>query len=224
MCGRATLTTPADTIAEIFEAPAIDIGPPRFNLAPSQPLLTVRAVAPAGGRELAFVRWGLVPWWAKPDEVKKVGARCIQARAEGVRKAPAFRDAFRRRRCLVVVDGFFEWAGEGKERSPFLAQRPGAEPFAIAGLWDEWRGEDLRLESGAVLTTRATGAVRAVHDRMPLVLPRAEWPAWLAGTPEEAGALLVPHETDLTLRPVSRWVNDPRHDDPACLAPPNDAA
>jgi putative SOS response-associated peptidase YedK len=229
MCGRATLTTPADSIAEVFGTHVIEIGPPRFNLAPTQPLLTVRKESEAAARELHLVRWGLVPWWAKPEEWKKVSAKCIQARAEGVRKAPAFRDAFKRHRCLVVVDGFFEWKGEGKARAPFLAQRPGKEPFAIAGLWDSWKGPDGRIESASVLTTRAEGPIRAIHDRMPLVLAPSEWDTWLAG-PEDAAAELLKQPTEvlaakgseLVVVPVSKWVNDPKHDDPKCLAPPDE--
>lgn len=244
MCGRATLTTPADSIAEIFEVQPIEIGPPRFNLAPTQPLVTVRAAATAAtgvaaartaasaaGRELALVRWGLIPWWAKPEEGKRVGAKCIQARAEGVRRAPAFRDAFKRHRCLVVVDGFYEWKGEGKARAPFHAHRRGLEPFAIAGLWDSWKGPEGRVESAAVLTTRAEGPIRAIHDRMPLVLPPSEWDTWLSGAETEAAALLSPSDEILVARakelvvvPVSKWVNDPKHDDPKCLEAPAEGA
>ena len=230
MCGRATLTTPVDSIAEIFDVHPIDIGPPRFNLAPTQPLLTVRKDAEAAARELHLVRWGLIPWWAKPEEAKRVGAKCIQARSETVRRAPAFRDAFRRHRCLVVVDGFFEWKGEGKERAPFLAHRRGKEPFAIAGLWDSWKGSEGRVESATVLTTRAEGPVRAIHDRMPLVLAPSEWDIWLAGTEDEAAAFLSqPTERlagkagELVVVPVSKWVNDAKHDDPRCLEPPEES-
>ena len=156
-----------------------------------------------------------------------MGAKCVQARSETVRRAPAFRDAFRRHRCLVVVDGFFEWKGEGKERAPFLAHRRGKEPFAIAGLWDSWKGSEGRVESATVLTTRAEGPVRAIHDRMPLVLAPSEWDLWLAGTEDEAaGFLSQPRERfadkarELVVVPVSKWVNDAKHDDPRCLEPP----
>jgi putative SOS response-associated peptidase YedK len=190
----------------------------------------VRKESDDAARDLHLVRWGLVPWWAKPEEWKKVSAKCIQARAEGVRKAPAFRDAFKRHRCLVVVDGFYEWKGEGKERAPFLAHREGKRPFAIAGLWDSWKGPDGRIESASVLTTRAEGPIRAIHDRMPLVLERDEWDTWLAGTEEEAATLLKqPTEAlaakakQLVLVPVSKWVNDTKHDDPHCFDPPDAA-
>jgi putative SOS response-associated peptidase YedK len=208
----------------IFDVAPIEIGPPRYNLAPTQPILTVR-LNREEGRELALMRWGLIPWWAKPDEAKKVGAKCIQARAETVRKAPAFRDAFKRHRCLVVVDGFFEWSGEA--RVPFLARREGGLPFAIAGLWDKWDGASgepgNRVESATVLTTRASGPIRAIHDRMPVILEKDEWQTWLTASDDQAAQLLAQPRTSerLVTVQVSKWVNDAKHDDPQCLAPPS---
>jgi putative SOS response-associated peptidase YedK len=274
MCGRATLSSPAEDVADLFEVEPIDIGPARFNIAPTQPILTVRAQRPSateptkpheesesdgarrehegdavhhdlpGGtpvaRELALVRWGLIPWWAKPDEAKRISSKCIQARAETAPRSPAFRDAFRRHRCLVVVDGFFEWKTlpDGR-RVPHHVRQSGRQPFAIAGLWDEWRPPlpegapagvppPARLESCAVLTTRSAGAIRELHDRMPLVLPANEWDAWLGGSVEEATRLLEHEQApdvlderahELVAVPVSTWVNDVRHDDPRCIDP-----
>lgn len=244
MCGRATLATPIDEIAELFDAPPIDIGPPRFNIAPSQPVVAVRTAREgrrddgSAAREIALLRWGLVPWWAKPDEAKKIASRCIQARAETVQDAPAYRDAFRRHRCLVVVDGFYEWKTlpDGR-RVPHHIKRHRGEPFAIAAVWDSWKpsspaepvgeaGMVERLESCAVLTTRAAGAIREIHDRMPLVLAANDWEAWLCGTVDEASRLLRPEPdvlercaNDLLAFPVSTWVNDVRNDDPRCMDP-----
>ena len=225
MCGRATLTVPAEEIAAMFDVDAIDIGPPRFNLAPTQPLLTVRA----GGdqRALALVRWGLIPWWAKADEAKRIGARCVQARSETAQTSPAYRDAFKKHRCLVVVDGFYEWQSlpDGK-RVPFHVRRADRRPFAIAGLWDRWRTDGTvpanredHVESGSVLTTRARGELAAVHDRMPLVLAPDAWETWLRAGPDEARALLKGGDDDLVVVPVSTWVNDVKHDDATCVAP-----
>jgi putative SOS response-associated peptidase YedK len=268
VCGRATLSSPAQDIATLFDVEPIDIGPARFNIAPTQPILTVRARRSAAGetgdlepstphdphagtpvaRELSLVRWGLIPWWAKPDEAKKIASRCIQARAETAPRTPAFRDAFRRHRCLVVVDGFFEWKTlpDGR-RIPHLVRHGHGKgaPFAIAGLWDRWRPrkadgppdkettpqsslehEGERIESCAVLTTRAGGSIRDLHGRMPLVLPREHWDTWLVGNAEEAARLLEPEQATLDARadelvviPVSTWVNDVRHDDPRCIEP-----
>jgi putative SOS response-associated peptidase YedK len=237
VCGRATLSSPAEDVAALFEAPSIDIGPARFNIAPTQPVLTVRSAPPLNeeesasgrGRQLTMVRWGLIPWWAKPDEAKKIASRCIQARAETAQRAPAFRDAFKRHRCLVVVDGFFEWKTlpDGR-RVPHLARRRGGGPFAIAALWDAWRppDEDEKVESCAVLTTRSAGAIRELHDRMPLVLPANEWNTWLDGSAEDAATLLEQDKDvlarrggDLLVVPVSTWVNNVKHDDPRCIEP-----
>ena len=228
MCGRATLTVSAEEIAEIFDVDPIDIGPPRFNLAPTQALVTVRAATREGDpRSLALVRWGLIPWWAKAEKAKKIGARCVQARAETAPSSPAYRDAFKRQRCLVVVDGFYEWKTlpDGR-RVPYHVRRSGRAPFAIAGLWDRWKTEGAPIESAAVLTTPARGELATVHDRMPLVLPPEQWTAWLDGDADEAQTLLrgsspAPRSTDddLVIVPVSTWVNDAKHDDPACIAP-----
>jgi putative SOS response-associated peptidase YedK len=216
-----------EEIAEIFEAEPIDIGGPRYNIPPTQPMLTVRSAE--GHRELRLVRWGLIPWWAKPDEAKKIGSRCIQARAETVPRTAAFRDAFKRHRCLVVVDGFFEWKTlpDGK-RVPYLARKSQRTPFAIAGLWDTWRPapDEERIESCTVVTTKAAGQIRDLHDRMPLVLTADEWNTWLSGTTDDAEALLKPERATLERRarelvviPVSTHVNNVKNDDPTCIEP-----
>lgn len=240
MCGRATLSSPAENVASLFDVDPIDIGPARFNIAPTQPILTVRerrtdiVDAPAR-RELALVRWGLIPWWAKPEEAKRVGSKCIQARAETAPRSPAFRDAFRRHRCLVIVDGFFEWKTlpDGR-RIPHLVKRTQRAPFAIAGLWDSWRSnasnenapDATKIESCAVVTTRAGGSLRDLHDRMPLVLAADEWSRWLSGSEAEAARLLEQNASilderarDLVAVPVSTWVNNVRNDDARCIEP-----
>ncbi len=262
MCGRATLSSPVEDVSRLFEVDPMDIGPARFNIAPTQPILTVRArsgmldssgertdqersaadhdrAAGIGvARELAIVRWGLIPWWAKPDEAKKIASKCIQARVETARRSPAFRDAFKRHRCLVVVDGFFEWKTlpDGR-RVPHHIRKSQHGPFAIGAVWDSGRPpaaadaaadapRPARIESCAVLTTRAAGALKDLHDRMPLVLSRDEWTTWLGGTVEDAARLLEQEQRllddrarDLVAVPVSTWVNDVRHDDPRCVEP-----
>lgn len=226
MCGRATLITGVEEIAEIFGVEPIPLGPPRFNVAPGQDLAVVRpssSSSPASSRELALVRWGLVPWWSKDG---KMSGKTIQARGETVARAPAFRDAFKSRRCLVVVDGFYEWSGTGKARQPHHITLGGGGPFAIAGVWDSWKSPDgVRLETCAVVTTAARGAIQRLHDRMPLVLEGEERDRWLSPSPEEASALVTDAgareamATRLVVVPVSTWVNDVRHEDPRCIEP-----
>jgi len=231
MCGRATLISPADEIAEAFGVPLIPLGPPRFNVAPGQEVVIVRAGS-AAPRELALVRWGLVPWWSKDP---KGSAKAIQARAETVTRAPGFRDAWKRHRCVMVVDGFYEWSGEragrGKHsaasRIPHHIRLAQGGPFAIAGVWDSWHSpEGTRLETAAVLTTAAHGAITQLHDRMPLVLDAEGRDRWLSVSDDEARTVLTDavaqeaRAAELVVMPVSTWVNDVRHDDPGCLAAP----
>jgi putative SOS response-associated peptidase YedK len=228
MCGRAILVTSVDEIAEMFEVP-LPLGPelaspPRYNLAPGQELVVVRpAPAPSStssARELARVRWGLVPWWSKDT---KIAGKCIQARAETLAKAPAFRDAFKSKRCLVVVDGFYEWSGTGKSRKPHLVTLPERRPFTIAGLWSSWKSPDgTPLETCAVVTTAAAGPIAQLHDRMPLVLDAGARERWLTASPEDAQAVLESAAAErFVVVPVSTWVNDVKHDHPRCLEPPS---
>lgn len=233
MCGRAILTSPVEEIAEAFGVSPIPVGPPRFNIAPGQGVAVVRA-GPTTPRELAIVRWGLVPWWSKdgpPSPGRRgAGSRFVQARGETVATAPAFRDAFTSRRCIVVVDGFYEWSGvKGKaNRQPHQIRLAGGGPFAIAGVWDSWKAPDGGvLETCAVVTTASRGAIAELHDRMPLILDRAARERWLAAPADEARALVAePSPLELVIIPVSSWVNDVRHDDARCLepAPPREIA
>jgi putative SOS response-associated peptidase YedK len=181
-------------------------------------------------RELALLKWGLVPRWAKDDDQKKLGSKFVQARAETVQKAPAYRDAFRGRRCLVVIDGFYEWKADpanAKKRLPHYLRLHSGRPFAIAGLWDRTRNAKGEvLETCAVVTTNAEGKIKDLHDRMPLVLAPDAYGAWLSGSAEDAQALLAggaatqaARAAELDVIPVSTWVNDVRHDDPRCIEP-----
>jgi putative SOS response-associated peptidase YedK len=218
MCGRATLVVGAEEIASLFEVAPRPVGPPRFNIAPSQDLVIVRPLGGGGSRELTLVRWGLVPWWSTDGKAR---GTMSQARAETVDRAPAFRDAFQHRRCLVVVDGFYEWSGAGKARRPHHVALEGGRPFALAGLWERWTSpEGATLETCAVVTTAARGALAAVHDRMPLLLAESDHGRWLSAAPEGAKEVLRGGDDpplSLRIRPVSTWVNDVRHDDPRCL-------
>jgi putative SOS response-associated peptidase YedK len=223
MCGRFTLATPDPSqirarfpIGERLEVRC------RYNVAPGDDVLAVvhsRDSGPMG----TLLRWGLVPHWAA--DPRDLGVTTINARAETVAERPAFRDAFARRRCLIVADGFYEWSAG----TPHWITREDGAPFAFAGLWATWRPrtDDVvePLRSCTIVTTAATEPVRALHDRMPVILPRDAEETWLdPETPApELHELLAPAAT-LVARPVSRAVNDARHDAPDCLDPPEQAA
>jgi putative SOS response-associated peptidase YedK len=207
-------------VRQVFGLDATPELEPRFNVAPGQQVANV-IQDPEAGRVLQARRWGLVPYWAKDP---KLGARLVNARAETAAEKPAYRDAFRRRRCLVPADGFFEWAGSGRSRrQPWYISRPDAACFAIAGLYERWRRpEGDWLESCVLLTTDASPQLAAIHDRMPVILNPSEWPLWLDPEVDEPGALaglLHPSEApSFALRKVGMHVNRPEHDDPRCTA------
>ena len=221
MCGRSKLIAPFREIAALYRCEPTDLAPePRYNIAPTQ----LQAVVRQGesGRHLARLRWGLVPAWA---ESTKIGARMINARAEDVEKKPAFARAFKKRRCLVVIDGFYEWRTVGGAKAPFLFHMPAHKPFALAGLWENWTSPDGELvETCAVLTTDAKGPVAQFHTRMPVVLADADVDAWLDPNATEASALkpllASTPSADLIAQAVSTLVNSPRNDGPECLVPP----
>jgi putative SOS response-associated peptidase YedK len=221
MCGRFTLTRSAAEIAAHFELGSLPELGPRFNVAPTQqaPIVRVRS---SGVRVLENRRWGLVPPWAKDVAV---GARMINARVESVAERPAFREALRRRRCLVPADGFYEWQGRAGRRRPHHLALPDRGLFAIAGLYERWIGPGGEaLDTFTLLTRPAQGAVAALHDRMPLIVDPAGYAAWLDRTAREPAALFAGlpevQGTRLVARPVDTRVNDVRNDDPACLDPP----
>jgi len=229
-----TLTRSPAEIAAFFEIPSPAgaealAGPDgealraRFNIAPSQPVLTVVAAAGAG-RALAWKTWGLVPAWARDPSI---GARLFNARAETVDTKPSFRSAFKRRRCLVVADGFYEWSARSRGHRPYWFHptlHPREAPLlAFAGLFEHWAMETgPAIESCTVVTTDANADLAGVHARMPVVLARPAWRAWLDpdADPDALKGLLAPApDGTLAARPVSRHVNDPRHDDSRCLEP-----
>ncbi|HKK07671.1 MAG TPA: SOS response-associated peptidase, partial [Gemmatimonadota bacterium] len=203
-------------------SPGLGLGP-RFNIAPTQDILVVRpSQGSDGGRELARARWGLLPGWVDdPGDFPTL----INARSESARTKPSFRDAFRSRRCLVPADGFYEWKKTGSGKQPWLVRRRDDRLFAFAGLWDRWERGDRRVDSATILTTSPSELLAFLHDRMPVILPEARWSAWM--DPDlpaaEAEDLLVPYGgDDLEAYEVSRHVNSPTHDDPACVRPADD--
>lgn len=219
MCGRYTIHSSFQVIADLFE---VESGPalvPRYNVAPTQDVPVVR-LDQEQHRELVMMRWGLVPYWAKDP---KIGNSLINARSESVSEKPAFRNAFQRRRCLVVADGFFEWKKTGASKQPYWIHLKSGEPFALAGLWEYWKAEDgsKAITSCTIVTTAANEFLYDLHDRMPVILPKESHSAWLDPQNDEPDlkSLLKPYDGSLMAAdPVSSVVNSPRNDEPACIA------
>jgi len=221
MCGRFTLFESGRVLSENFGLGEIPPMKPRFNIAPSQTVAAVRTSPAGGARELAFLRWGLIPSWAKD---RSIGSRMINARAETVREKPAFRNAFRRRRCLVPANGFYEWQRREDRKQPYYIRMRDERIFAFAGLWDRWEGEEGSVvETCAILTTAANRVLVPVHDRMPVILDPGMYDRWLDPTTPDPGSLaplLVPFPTEeMVAFPIGSRVNSPSVDDEGCIAP-----
>lgn len=218
MCGRYSLTSPPEAMVRLFGLDAAPNWPARYNIAPTQMAPVV--LASGGGRRATTMRWGLVPSWAKDISI---GARMINARAETVAEKPSFRAAFRKRRCLVPADGFYEWTGKKGAKQPYSIRPADGVPFAFAGLWEAWRpANDEPVESFTIVTTEAGPSIAAIHHRMPVVVPAGAFDAWLdaASTPEALHEVIAQaSETEFVATAVSRHVNDVRNDDPACIEP-----
>lgn len=221
MCGRFSQQRPASELAEIFAAEPLadDLGA-RFNVAPTDEALVV--VQREDRRAITAYRWGLVPHWA---DSSKVGSRMFNARAETLTTSPAFRDAFRRKRCLVPVDGFYEWRRIGTRRQPFSIARADGRPLALAGLWSGWRDPDADrvVRTFTIVTTGPNEQMAALHDRMPVIVPEDAWSLWLdpeLEDPAELQGLLGPTEdVQLEIRAVSPLVNNVRNEGPDLIAP-----
>ncbi|MGQ0604171.1 MAG: SOS response-associated peptidase [Anaerolineales bacterium] len=218
MCGRFTLTVDSDELQPAFDLsePAPAGLMPRYNIAPTQPVAVVPNLEP---RKLELFQWGLIPSWAKDP---KIGNSLINARGETVAEKPAFRAALKRRRCLVLADGFYEWKREGKTKTPMYIQLKGGKPFALAGLWEVWHAADgSAVNTCTIITTEPNALTKDIHDRMPVILPPSAYDTWLTPgelpTPE-ALALLKPFAASkMKARPVSTLVNSPRVDSPEIL-------
>jgi putative SOS response-associated peptidase YedK len=226
MCGRARLASDYSEIriqlelGDQFAAPNLR---PTWNLAPTQTSLVV-VHDPAGGRTPLMARWSLLPFWSREE---KLPWATFNAKAEGIESKPAFREPFRKRRCLVPVDGFYEWKKldpKGKEKQPWAIGRADGRIMTLAGLWDRWSspaGET--IHSFTVITTTANEVMRGIHDRMPVILEPDAWPRWLGETPaalDEVQALLVPcPDSVLKLWPVGRAVGNTRNDGPELAEP-----
>jgi putative SOS response-associated peptidase YedK len=220
MCGRFMLQTPEAELRALF---AFEPGPPltaRYNVAPTQPVAVVRAGA-NGRRRLALLRWGLLP---RRRNAPVPGPPIINARSETAAERPPFRDALRSRRCIVLADGFYEWASADGKKTPMLFRLRGGAPFAFAGLWEAPIGPAGKpLESCVILTTAPNELVARAHDRMPAILPPEEIAAWLDPAPRDPACvlpLLRPFPAaGMTVRAVGPRVNSPRNDGPDCAAP-----
>ena len=220
MCGRFTQQRPTSELAEIFEAEnlAADDGG-HFNVAPTDEAAVV--VQHAERRAVVHYRWGLVPHWA---EDAKIAGRTFNARAETIAVTPAFRGAFRRRRCLVPVESFYEWKREERVRQPYRILRGDGRPLVLAGLWAGRRDpvDGAVRRTFTIVTTTANDAIAELHDRMPVILPQASWATWLDGAGADVGelhGLLVPSTEPLEVYPVVRLVNNVRNDGPELVAP-----
>ena len=218
MCGRYTLTTDPEELASVFDLVETPELKPRWNIPPTDPVLAIRH-SPDGRRRATPMRWGLVPPFA---EGPKAGPPLINARSETVHRLRPFRDAFRRRRCLVPADSWFEWRAAQDGKQPYRFVFGDGRPFGMAGLWERWTGAagDV-LESCTVLTVAPNAVASEVHDRMPLILSPSAWAAWFdpdLQDVEPLRAMLVTSPVDdLRYYPVDRRVNSVRNDDAACV-------
>ena len=218
MCGRYTLIADLGDLARRFEFDGGEFSyDPGYNIAPTESVLTVRKVE---GREAAFMRWGLVPFWAKD---LKIGARMINARAETVAEKPAFRNALKKRRCLILADGYYEWQKTPVGKRPYRIIMESGEPFAMAGLWETWKDPQGNVvPSCTIITTTANNFLEPIHNRMPVILPRESEEMWLDSGVEDPASLigiLAPYpEECMDAYEVSTMVNYARNDGPEVIA------
>jgi putative SOS response-associated peptidase YedK len=219
MCGRLIQITAGESLAERFELPAIPAVTPRYNLAPSQ-LVSVIRMAAEGQREWVALRWGLVPAWS-PEP--RTAYSTFNARAETVADKPTYRHAFRRRRCLIPADGFYEWRTVGKRKQPYCIAPTDGAPFAFAGLWERWERDETVVESCTIVVTTANATIAPLHDRMPVILARADEALWLDPAltdPAILQPLLVPCAPErLRVWPVGTAVNRPGSEGSDLMAP-----
>jgi putative SOS response-associated peptidase YedK len=213
MCGRYALTSPPPVIAERFGLAWAPDVPPHYNIAPGQMIPVVRDAE--RGRELALLKWGLIPSWAKDASI---GPKLINARGETLADKPAFRNAYRRRHCLIPADAFYEWKAVAGRKQPYCIRMRDEGPFGMAGLWEHWKTPDGQVvESCTIVTVDANAMVAELHARMPLILAPTDYDAWLAAGSKELPAA-VPAEA-MRYYPVSPLVSNARNDDPACMIP-----
>ncbi|MCB9420256.1 MAG: SOS response-associated peptidase [Ardenticatenaceae bacterium] len=220
MCGRFALIVSGEAVAEQFELADTPFLAPRYNIAPTQPVAAVRLGPHSGQRELTHFHWGLIPSWAKDPSMS---ARMINARAETVTDKPAFRAAFKRRRCLIPASGFYEWQQIGGGKQPMFIQAQDGGLLALAGLWETWHTPDGgEIDSCTILTTAPNELMASIHNRMPVIIEPADYDLWLypGDRPEDGLHLLRPYPArKMAAYPVNTHVNSPRNDDARCIQP-----
>ena len=221
MCGRYTLTVTPEMLRTLVNVdPSLNLQP-RYNIAPTQ---TAPVVRPSGdGRRMDMLRWGLIPSWSND---RSIASRLINARGETVSRKPSFRESYAQRRCLVPVDGFYEWRKEGDAKQPFRIGFREGKPFAFAGLWETWivpagqedAGET--METFTIVTTDANEKIAPIHHRMPVIVDPGDYDLWLTGEPDEAARVIRAFPPDdMAFYRVSTRVNNVRNDDADCIAP-----
>ena len=217
MCGRFSFSPLTKVIEDRFDVKVDSSYKPRYNCAPSQNLAVI---SNQDRGNLSFFRWGLIPFWARDI---KIGYRMINAKAETITEKPSFKNPFKRKRCLVLSDGFFEWKRiNDKEKIPYRIVMKDNSLFSMAGIWDTWKNEkDEAIHSFSIITTGPNELMKNIHDRMPVILPREAEKTWLDETPPaELLPLLCPFPAGMmTAYPVSRLVNSPVNDRPEILEP-----
>ncbi|MEM7351192.1 MAG: SOS response-associated peptidase [Acidobacteriota bacterium] len=218
MCGRYTLSRPGDLLTELGVETTEPLSA-RYNIAPTQKVPAVRAAGDS--RELVTLRWGLIPFWAKDI---KIGNRMINARSETVAEKPAFRASLKRKRCVILADGFYEWKKMSDGKQPFHIHLKDRKPFVFAGLWDRWdKGPIDPIESFTILTTSPNERVAELHNRMPVILTADALDQWLDPSINDAAQLLPllqPYAAEaIEFSPVSKMVNRPANDQPQCMVP-----
>lgn len=221
MCGRFVLELTPEMVKNIFGITGeIPDFPARYNVAPSQQVLVVRQDGGVG-RSATFMRWGLIPSWAKDPAI---GAKLINARSETAHEKPSFRQALRSRRCIIPASGFYEWSHEGKAKTPYYVRMADSAPLPLAGLWESWKSPDgEKIETCTILTTSANTLVTPIHDRMPVILHHEEFDLWLGREVDESErlrSLFQPYPADhLAAYPVTPQVNNVRNDHSGLIAP-----
>jgi len=217
MCGRFTLTTPSEHIEDYYGVTGTGVLKPRYNIAPTQAIMALRFDKIFQQPKWCLLRWGFIPSWMKEEDIS---SKFINARSETVADKPMFRSAFARRRCVIPASGFYEWRTLKSGKQPFYISTRGQEVFSIAGLWESWERDGVRIDSCTLLTMPASDSLQEVHSRMPVILNREQHHAWI--DPKISSHDVIQQATKDILKnlyyyPVSRAVNNPKHDHADCI-------